>query len=264
MPRLLNSGLARQVPMPLFVILRHGETQWARENRFAGWGDTPLSEAGKTEVAHAAKAIVRQGMTFQRCYTSRLQRARQSVEILHANNVQFAGTISDWRLNERHYGALQGLTRSAVIEKYGNAQTVEWRRSFTETPPSLEQADPRWYEQLQRFSDVDAKLQPAAESIKTAAARVSTVWEESIKPDLQSGDNILLVAHTSSIRGITRLIENLDGAQTAAFRIATSMPLVYEFAPDLATYKKREISTGTKGLIRQLANRLKPRRFAKF
>lgn len=256
--------MARQVLMPLFVILRHGETQWARENRFAGWGDTALSEAGKTEVAHAAKAIVRQGMTFQRCYTSRLLRANQTVEILRDNNVQFAGTISDWRLNERHYGALQGLTRSAVIEKYGNAQTVEWRRSFTETPPSLEQADPRWHEQLQRFSDVDAKLQPAAESIKTAAERVSGIWQDVILPDLQLGHNTLLVAHTSSIRGITRLIENLDDEQTAAFRIATSMPIVYDFAPDLVSFAKREIFTGTKGLIRQLANRLKPRRFAKF
>lgn len=251
--------------MPLFVILRHGETRWARENRFAGWGDTALSDAGKTEVEQAALAIVSQGLTFQHCYTSRLLRARQTVEILQANNVQFEGSpVTDWRLNERHYGALQGMTRSAVIEKYGNAQTVEWRRSFSETPPPLEQSDPRWHEQMQRFPDVDPNIQPKAESIRTAAERVSGVWIGSILPDLQIGNNILLVAHTSSIRGITRLIENLDDQQTAAYRIATSMPIIYEFAPDLASYKKREIVTGTKGYLRQLANRLKPRGFARF
>ncbi len=251
--------------MPLIVLLRHGETQWARDNRFAGWGDTALSDAGKTEVEQAAKAIVRQGLTFQRCYTSRLLRARQTVEILQASKVQFEGQpIADWRLNERHYGALQGLTRSAVIEKHGNVQTVEWRRSFTETPPPLEPSDPRWHEQLQRFPDVDPKLQPAAESIRTAAERVSGVWEETILPDLRGGQNLLIVAHTSSIRGITRIIENLDDEQTAAFRIATSMPIIYDFAPDLATYKKSEMSTGTKGFIRQLANRFKPRGVARF
>ena len=251
--------------MPLFVILRHGETQWARENRFAGWGDTALSEAGKTEVEQAAKAIVKQGLTFRRCHTSRLFRANQTVEILRANKVQFDGhPVADWRLNERHYGALQGLTRSAVIEKYGNAQTVEWRRSFTETPPPLEQSDPRWHEQLQRFPDIDPSVQPAAESIRTAAERVSGIWNDAILPDLQIGLNVLLVAHTSSIRGITRLVENLDDQQTADFRIATSIPIIYEFAPDLASCRKSEIATGTKGYLRQLANRLKPRRFGRF
>ena len=251
--------------MPMLVIMRHGETISALENRFAGWADTALSSGGETEVIPAAKAISRLGIVFDRCYSSRLIRAQKSAKILRDNGVRIANeTIADWRLNERHYGSLQGLKRSAVIEKFGSDQTLEWRRSFTAIPPELNLHDDRWHDQLRRFPDVDPALLPRSESIRTAAERVRPVWQDELKPMLLAQQNLLVVAHTSSIRGIVRIIENLDDTATASFRIATSVPIVYDFSSDLKSYNKYEITTGIRSVFRYALNRFKPRRLAGF
>jgi 2,3-bisphosphoglycerate-dependent phosphoglycerate mutase len=246
--------------MPKLVLMRHGATLWGQENRFAGWGDTPLSDAGYKEAQSAAKILADANFKFDRYYTSELKRAQQTLAATVALYPEVRDSIqTDWRLNERHYGALQGETRAAMIEKYGNQQVVDWRRSFTAEPPPLPDSDPRWLEQLQRLPSINLADQPRTESMATAAARVAPVWHEHIAADLRQGGQVLVVAHTSSIRGLARAIENLSDSDSANFRIATAIPLVYEFDASLQLVAKTFLDTNVSGSFRRWFNRFKPR-----
>ena len=246
--------------MPKLVLMRHGATLWGQENRFAGWGDTPLSDAGHKEAQSAAKILADANFIFDKYYTSELKRAKQTLAATVALYPEVRDSIqTDWRLNERHYGALQGETREAMIEKYGNQQVVDWRRSFTAVPPPLPDGDPRWLEQLQRLPAINVADQPRTESMATAAARVAPVWHEHIAPDLRQGGQVLVVAHTSSIRGLARAIENLSDSDSANFRIATAIPLVYEFDASLQLVAKTFLDTNVSGSFRRWFNRFKPR-----
>ena len=247
--------------MPILVLMRHGATLWGQENRFAGWGDTPLSDGGFNEAKRAGHVLTKANFSFDVCYVSELSRAKQTLSTLIENGLTIGNDIQfDWRLNERHYGALQGETRAAMVEKYGNNQVVEWRRSYTATPPQLPENDPRWLEQLQRLPNLSLEQQPKTESMAAAANRVAPVWANYITSDLKSGKRVLVVAHTSSIRGLARAIEGLSDEVSESFRVATAIPLVYKFDDDLKVVNKADLKDGLSGSIRYWSNQLKPRK----
>jgi 2,3-bisphosphoglycerate-dependent phosphoglycerate mutase len=248
--------------MPELVLMRHGATVWGGENRFAGWGDTPLSEAGKAESLAAARALAQLQPVFDQVFTSRLLRARQTHDIL-SQHLSNSGSIliQDWRLNERHYGALQEHSRADMIALYGNAQVVAWRRSYDAVPPPLPLDDPRWHEQLQRFPDVEPQLQPRAESIAMAAQRAGAVWHETLAPRLRAGESLLVVAHTSSLRGLSKIIHGLDDTAAAEFRIATAIPRLYHFSDTLELVDHIDIQSGARSQVRTWLNRFKPKRW---
>jgi 2,3-bisphosphoglycerate-dependent phosphoglycerate mutase len=240
--------------------MRHGATLWGQENRFAGWADTPLSDAGVNEAQGATRTLAKTGLAFDICFTSLLKRARQTLEIvIDSKGPPLGNIISDWRLNERHYGALQGETREAMIEKYGNQQVVEWRRSYAAVPPPLSEDDPRWQEQLQRLPDISIVDQPRSESMAMAAERVGPVWHTRMAPELKGGKRLLVVAHTSSIRGLARVIEGLSDEEAADFRIATAIPLIYLLDDDLKIIRRTDLNDGMVNNLRYWMNRLKPR-----
>jgi len=246
--------------MPTLFLIRHGATQWAQENRFAGWADAPLSEKGLQEAALAAQSLKSGGYSFDICFTSRLMRATKTAFIITEKlGMTNEAVVSDWRLNERHYGALQGRLRREAIEQYGNAQVVEWRRAYHERPPELEEDDPRWAEQLERIEDLLPELHPRSESLAQAAERVEPVWRETIAPALRSGKRVLVVAHTSSIRGLVRCIEGLDDDQCAAFRISTALPRRYALDDNLAPLEIEDLTSGWNAKVRYWINRKKPR-----
>lgn len=247
--------------MRTLVLMRHGATLWGEENRFAGWGDTPLSETGMKEARKAAATLVRSGLSFDIGYTSCLRRAQQTLDIaLDEMQQRDLPVRREWRLNERHYGALQGETRSAMIDRYGNSHVVEWRRSFDAIPPALKDDDPRWQEQLDRLPQIPIADQPRTESMAQAADRIAPLWHEAIRPDLAAGKQLLVVAHTSALRGLIRLIEGLSDKEAADFRIATAIPRVYVMDEDFRPIRKMDLSEGMAASIRHWVTALKPRR----
>ncbi len=245
--------------MPTLFLIRHGATQWAEENRFAGWGDTPLSEKGHREAVSVAHSLKDSRYSFDMCFTSQLTRARQTMAaIMQELNLPGHTLKCDWRLNERHYGALQGEPRGAMIKKHGNAKIVEWRRTYHGQPPQLEEDDPRWVEQRQRLPEIPDKHHPRSESMAQAVARVTPLWNDEIAPALRAGKVLLVVAHTSSIRGLVRHIEGLDEDQCAAFRISTAVPRLYQLDDNLTPLEVRDLTYGLNAKIRYWVNRKKP------
>jgi 2,3-bisphosphoglycerate-dependent phosphoglycerate mutase len=246
--------------MPTLVLMRHGATIWGEENRFAGWGDTPLSAKGVEEARAAARSMKRHGLHFDRHFTSRLTRAQQTLDAVTAElGISARGVETDWRLNERHYGALQGETRSDMINRFGNRQVVAWRRSYDATPPLLEPDDPRLAEQFARLPDLAQSQHPRGESLGEAVARTAPCWFSTVAPALAQGQNVLVVAHTSSIRGLVKSIESLDDEEAAAFRIATAVPRIYEFDGALKVMSCADLTDGVGAQLRAWTNRLKPR-----
>jgi len=245
--------------MPTLFLIRHGATQWAEENRFAGWGDTPLSDRGLSQAVSVAHSLKVSQYSFDMYFTSQLTRARQTMAVISKElGLPEHELKCDWRLNERHYGALQGEPRPAMIKKHGNAKIVEWRRTYHGQPPQLEDSDPRWHEQLERLSEIPVLQHPRSESMAQAVTRVAPLWHDEIAPALRDGKNLLVVAHTSSIRGLVRHIEGLDDAQCAAFRISTAVPRQYELDDNLAPLEVRDLAHGVKAKIRYWVNRKKP------
>jgi len=244
--------------MPTLVLLRHGVTVYGEENRFAGWADTPLSAAGIAEAQHAAQILKHTGLVFDLCLTSRLARAQHTLAIIQATlGLPDSVIRCEWRLNERHYGGLQDETRAAMIERFGNAQVIDWRRSYDACPPLLDTDDARFRQQLARFPDVDPQHHPRGESLHDAIPRVSPVWPELIVPALKSGKCVLIVAHTSSLRALTRIIEGLNDTESAAFRIATAIPRRYEFNENLGVVDRTDLRNGKKSNWRYWIHRIK-------
>jgi 2,3-bisphosphoglycerate-dependent phosphoglycerate mutase len=246
--------------MPILVVMRHGATRWSQENRFAGWADAALSEKGLEEAHKAAKTLKKAEISFDLCLTSLLSRASRTLDIAARElGIAEEKVKRDWRLNERHYGAHQGETRGAMISRYGNAQVVQWRRAYDEVPPLLEDGDPRWTEQLNRLKQVPLDRQPRAESLRQAAERVAPSWHDVMLPALKAGGNLLVVAHTSALRGLARVIEHLSDEQCEAFRIATAIPRLYVLGDDLRVQEKADLNEGLGSSLRYWGNRLKPR-----
>lgn len=245
--------------MSTLVLVRHGKTEWSNQNRFAGWADAPLSAAGEQEARAAGRCLVEAGFRFDLACTSYLSRAERTLEIMLAELGRRDLPVErSWRLNERHYGSLQGHNRAKMALQYGNDQVALWRRSFTAEPPALPDDDPRLPALDPLYAGVDAALLPRSESLAQAAARVAPWWRETLAPRLREEKSVLVVAHTSSIRGLVREIEGIDGEAAAAFRIATALPLVYSLDENLVVLDRQELTAGWGSRLRQFLNRHKP------
>ena len=216
--------------MTKLVLLRHGESEWNRLNLFTGWTDVDLSDKGREEAAAAGKTLLEGGFDFDLCYTSYLKRAIHTLNIaLDAMDRAWLPVIKDWRLNERHYGALQGLNKAETARKYGEEQVKVWRRSFDVKPPALEAGDGRSAAGQPMYRDVDKALLPAAESLETTIARVIPYFEGEIKPRMQEGKRIIIAAHGNSLRALVKYFDRLSDEDITGVNIPTATPLVYEF-----------------------------------
>ncbi len=211
------------------VLIRHGESVWNMENRFTGWTDVELSPKGMEEAAEAGRILREKGFDFDICYTSYLKRAIHTLNIaLDEMDRQWLPVVKSWKLNERHYGALQGLNKSETAEKYGEEQVRIWRRSFDVQPPVLDKEDERNPRRAAAYSR-ETEDMPLAESLKDTIARVVPYYNAEIKPQMESGRNVLIVAHGNSLRALVKYFENLSNEEIIGENIPTGTPLVYEF-----------------------------------
>lgn len=245
--------------MPTLILMRHGVTTWARQNRFAGWADAPLSPKGERQAYRAGKALSAAGLHFDVCHTSLLQRAQRSLDLcLEGAGQSDAPIVTSWRLNERHYGVLQGENRLKARSHYGNEQLLHWRRNYRARPPALEDGDSRLAEMDVRYAGIPAQLLPRSESLEDAALRVEPHWREHMAPALKAGKSMLVVSHSSSLRGLVRLVEGLDDTACESFRIATAVPLLYRLDDDLRVLDKQVIQSGLGSWTRAFLSRHKP------
>jgi 2,3-bisphosphoglycerate-dependent phosphoglycerate mutase len=212
------------------VLLRHGESLWNRENRFTGWTDADLSETGKLEAMNAGRLLRDHGILFDGAYVSVLKRAIRTLYLAkEAMDQIWMPEVKDWRLNERHYGALQGLNKAEVAEHYGNEQVHVWRRSYDIPPPALNASDPRHPRFDQRYRHLPAARLPTAESLADTLVRVLEVWHEAILPEMQAGKTLLIAAHGNSLRALVKHLDNISDTDIVELVIPTGVPLVYEF-----------------------------------
>jgi 2,3-bisphosphoglycerate-dependent phosphoglycerate mutase len=211
------------------VLIRHGESVWNKENLFSGWTDIDLSDHGKEEVKKAGLLLKDQGYTFDIAFTSLLKRAIRSLWIvLDELDLMWIPVFRDWRLNERHYGALQGLNKSETTKQYGEEQVNLWRRSYDVRPPALEEKDPRHPCHDPRYKFLLREQLPAAECLSDTVVRFLPCWHDRIAPALQSGKAVLVVAHGNSLRALIKYLDNVSDAGIAEINVPTGIPLVYE------------------------------------
>ncbi len=212
------------------VLLRHGESEWNRLNLFTGWTDVELSEKGREEARQAGIVLKNEGYDFDICYTSYLKRAIHTLNVvLDEMDRAWLPVIKSWKLNERHYGALQGLNKAETAEKYGEDQVKIWRRSFDVKPPALDPDDERSPVLQPMYRDVDPALLPAHESLETTIRRAVPYYEETIKKAMISGKRVLIAAHGNSLRALVKHFDGLSNDEIIGVNIPTGVPLVYEF-----------------------------------
>ncbi len=211
------------------VLVRHGESQWNLDNRFTGWTDVDITEKGKNEAWNAGVLLKDAGYSFDSVYTSVLKRAiRTAWTIMDAMDLMWLPVHNHWRLNERHYGALQGLNKAETAEKFGMEQVHIWRRSYDTPPPVLETADERHPRNDSRYATLDADVLPATESLKTTLERVLPYWHDVIAPVLKAGKKPIIVAHGNSIRALVKYLDAIPESEITELNIPTGIPLVYE------------------------------------
>jgi 2,3-bisphosphoglycerate-dependent phosphoglycerate mutase len=216
------------------VLLRHGESRWNRENRFTGWSDVDLSDTGRHEAEIAARTMRNLGMAFDAAYVSLLKRAIHTLWIvLDVMDQAWIPVTRDWRLNERHYGALQGLNKTEIADHYGGARVHDWRRSYHIQPPPLGFADPRHPRFDPRYRTLPMEKLPATESLADTMVRVLDLWREAILPDMRAGKTLLIAAHGNSLRALVKYLDRIADDDIADLNIPTGVPLVYEFDDDL-------------------------------
>ena len=219
------------------VLVRHGQSVWNVDNLFTGWTDIDLSPQGREEATNAGREILAAGLAMDVAYTSMLKRAIRTLwHIQDATDRMWIPVERSWRLNERHYGALQGLDKAQTVAEHGEAQVKIWRRSYDIPPPPLDHDDPRHPRFDVRYADVDPKLLPATESLKETLARVLPFWEARIAPQLRAGRNVLVVAHGNSLRAMVKMLDDVSEADIVELNIPTGVPLLYELD---ATLKPR-------------------------
>jgi 2,3-bisphosphoglycerate-dependent phosphoglycerate mutase len=214
--------------MVTLVLLRHGESTWNKENRFTGWTDVELTRKGIREARQAARLLKEAGLTFDAVYTSVLKRAIKTVWIvLEEMDLCWLPVHTCWRLNERHYGALQGLNKSETAEKLGGEQVFLWRRSYAVRPPALDRADPRYPGHDPRYRDLDEHDLPLTESLQDTVERFLPCWRDDITPSIRAGQQALIVAHGNSLRALVKYLDHIPDEDVPALYIPTGIPLVY-------------------------------------
>ena len=219
--------------MHKLVLLRHGESVWNKEKIFTGWTDVGLSEKGIEEAKQAGRILKKKGYKFDLAYTSVLKRAIDTLKLTLDEMGLKVPVKKSWRLNERHYGALQGFSKTEMAEKVGKEQVFTWRRSYDARPPALEKTDRRYPGKDPLYKDVDKKDIPACESLKDTVARVLPYWEEEILPSIKSGKRVIVSAHGNSLRALVKHIDNISDDDIPKLEIPTGIPLVYEFDEDI-------------------------------
>jgi 2,3-bisphosphoglycerate-dependent phosphoglycerate mutase len=216
------------------VLLRHGESTWNKENLYTGWTDVDLSEKGLQEAHEAGRLLKEGGYVFDLAYTSVLKRAIRTLWIaLDEMDLMWIPIYNTWRLNERHYGALQGLNKAQTAEQYGEKQVKLWRRSYDVPPPSLTRDDPRWPGHDPRYEDVPADELPLAECLKDTVARFMPWWQSEAVPSLKSGKRVIIAAHGNSLRSLVKYLDNISDEEIVELNIPTGIPLVYELDDEL-------------------------------
>jgi 2,3-bisphosphoglycerate-dependent phosphoglycerate mutase len=221
------------------VLLRHGESTWNKENRFTGWTDVDLSPTGLEEAKEAARLLKEAGFVFDVAHTSVLKRAIRTLwTVLDGMDLHWIPVKKSWRLNERHYGALQGLNKSETAAKHGDEQVFVWRRSYDIPPPPLEESDERHPRFDSRYKDVSLDDLPATEALKNTVERFVPYWNTSIVPDLNAGKRVLIAAHGNSIRALLKYLENIPESEIVELNIPTAVPLVYELTNDLKPIRR--------------------------
>jgi len=216
------------------VLLRHGQSTWNKENKFTGWTDVDLSEKGLVEAKKAGEVLKKEGFTFDIAFTSVLKRAIRTLWItLDEIDLMWIPVIRHWRLNERHYGALQGLNKSETAQKYGEEQIKIWRRSYDTQPPALEKTDERYPGNDPRYSNLTEEELPLTECLKDTVERFMPYWSETIAPTIKSGEKVLIAAHGNSLRALVKYLDNVSEEEIVGLNIPTGIPLVYELDDDL-------------------------------
>ena len=224
--------------MHKLVLLRHGESTWNKENRFTGWTDVDLSEKGLVEAKRAGELLKTEGFTFDVAYTSVLKRAIRTLWLtLDEMDLMWIPVHNSWRLNERHYGALQGLNKSETAAKFGDDQVLVWRRSYDVPPPVLTKDDSRYAGDDPRYRDLDAKDLPLTECLKDTVARFMPYWHETIAPAILSGKKVIIAAHGNSLRALVKYLDNVSDEKIVGLNIPTAVPLVYELDSNLKSIK---------------------------
>ncbi len=220
------------------VLIRHGESTWNKENLFTGWTDVDLSEKGLTEAHAAGKRLKEEGFVFDEAWTSMLKRAIRTLWIsLDEMDMMYTPVHHDWRLNERHYGALQGLNKAETAAKYGEDQVKIWRRSFDVPPPALELSDARYPGFDPRYANLRKEQLPLCESLKDTCARTMPFWNDVIMPRLAAGVRMIVSAHGNSLRAIVKNLDGISDDDIVSLNIPTGIPLVYEFDAKLQPTK---------------------------
>lgn len=221
------------------VLLRHGESQWNKENRFTGWTDVDLTTHGVEEAKSAGQLLKNKGFTFDVAYTSVLKRAIHTLwNVLDEMDLAWIPVFRSWRLNEKSYGALQGLNKAETTQKYGEEQVLLWRRSFDVRPPKLDIDDKRHPVNDNKYNNVEKSLLPATECLKDTVERFLPYWETTIKPDILNNKKVLIVAHGNSLRALVKHLENLSDDEILKVNIPTGIPLVYDLDKELKVLSK--------------------------
>jgi len=220
------------------VLLRHGESTWNKENRFTGWTDVDLNEKGIEEAKASGKILKEEGFDFDIAYTSVLKRALRTLWLcLEGMDRLWIPVEKNWRLNERHYGALQGLNKAETAEKHGEEQVLIWRRSYDIPPPALEKSDERFPGNFPAYKDVDEADLPTTESLKLTVDRFLPYWFDTIAPTIKAGKKVLIAAHGNSLRALVKYLDNVSEEDIIKLNIPTGVPLVYELDNDLKPIK---------------------------
>jgi len=224
--------------MKRIVLLRHGESTWNKENRFTGWTDVDLTEKGIQEASKAGEYLKKEGFAFEKAYTSYLKRAVKTLNcVLDKLDQDWIPVEKNWRLNEKHYGDLQGLNKSETAEKYGDEQVLIWRRSFDVAPNPLGEDDPRNPRFEPRYAQVPDNELPRTESLKDTIDRILPYWKEVIFPNLKTANELLVVAHGNSLRGIIKYLKNISDEDIISLNLPTAVPYVFEFDDNMKLVK---------------------------
>ena len=222
------------------ILVRHGQSVWNVENLFTGWHDVDLSDLGRAEAAQAGRELLREELKPDLAFTSVLKRAIRTLWIiLDTTDRMWLPVERSWRLNERHYGALQGLDKAQTVAKHGEAQVKIWRRSYDVPPPPLDGNDPRQARFDPRYAEVDPAWLPSSESLKDTLSRVLPYWESRIVPQLRDGKNVLIVAHGNSLRALVKMLDMMSESDIVEFNIPTGIPILYELDEQLQAVGRR-------------------------